>query len=443
MNNKRFPRLLQLIAGMLALAVLLTGCSFVRDVFSDKKKPKKITGATHPTYTEDFDDFADQVFAAFVSFDQVTLHSLVLDEEDFNIEKPESSWGDFSNESEDEDWALIEDLLEVLKEYDYDDLSRGQKITYDTLMKFLEGELALKDAPDFYDPLNALQGNHLFLAFNLDTYQIDDQDDLDTYMTLVKDIKPYVESICDYEERRSEDGLFMKKDYAVRVMEDISDILDSDCADFISGFEDRVDGFDFLSDDEKEEYKEKNRENVEEYVIPSYELLYDTVTDLKETGEDGYGLARYEGGKEYYARQIQMETGTSMTVDEVFEKIEKVAIESHDELFAIVEDVDYDLLDSSFAAYSDPDDVIENNLLQMSGRFPEISGAKDKGKLYVIEKMPDSIARFAAGMYLLPQVDDPWDNVFYINEGYAEGLDMYEVVLMSVFPDTCTRRSGF
>lgn len=432
MLNKRFPHLIQLLAGALAVAVLVTGCSFVRDGFTDKKDPKQITGATHPTYTEDFDDFADQVFAALVSFDQVTLHSMVLDEEKFDIEEAQSSWGDFSNESEEEDWALLEDLIEVLEEYDYDELSRGQKITYDTLMKFLEGEVALKDAPDFYDPLNSLRGNHLFLAFNLDTYQIDDQDDLDMYMTLVKDIKPYVESICEYEERRSEDGLFMKKEYAIRVMEDISDMLDSEGTDFISGFEDRVDGFDFLSDEEREEYKEKNREYVDEYVMPAYQLLYDTVEDLKETGEDGYGLARFEGGKEYYARQIQMETGTMMTVDEVFEKIEKVALESHEELFEIAPEVDYDLLDSSFESYSSPDDVIENNLLQMSGRFPEIPDAKDD--LYVIDEMPDSIARFAAGMYLLPQVDDPWDNVFYINDGYSDGLDMYEVVSHECIP---------
>lgn len=432
MLNKRFPHLIQLLAGALAVAVLVTGCSFVRDGFTDKKDPKQITGATHPTYTEDFDDFADQVFAALVSFDQVTLHSMVLDEEKFDIEEAQSSWGDFSNESEEEDWALLEDLIEVLEEYDYDELSRGQKITYDTLMKFLEGEVALKDAPDFYDPLNSLRGNHLFLAFNLDTYQIDDQDDLDMYMTLVKDIKPYVESICEYEERRSEDGLFMKKEYAIRVMEDISDMLDSEGTDFISGFEDRVDGFDFLSDEEREEYKEKNREYVDEYVMPAYQLLYNTVEDLKETGEDGYGLARFEGGKEYYARQIQMETGTMMTVDEVFEKIEKVALESHEELFEIAPEVDYDLLDSSFESYSSPDDVIENNLLHMSGRFPEIPDAKDD--LYVIDEMPDSIARFAAGMYLLPQVDDPWDNVFYINDGYSDGLDMYEVVSHECIP---------
>ncbi|MBN1891461.1 MAG: DUF885 domain-containing protein [Clostridiales bacterium] len=432
MHSKRFPHLIQLLAGALAVAVLVSGCSFVRDGFTDKKKPKQITGATHPTYTADFNDFADQVFAALVSFDQVTLHSMVLDEEKFDIEEAQSSWGDFSNEAEEEDWALLEDLIEVLEEYDYDELSRGQKITYDTLMKFLEGEVALKDAPDFYDPLNSLRGNHLFLAFNLDTYQIDDQDDLDMYMMLVKDIKPYVESICEYEKRRSEDGLFMKKDYAIRVMEDISDMLDSEGTDFISGFEDRVDGFDFLSDEEREEYKEKNREYVDEYVMPAYQLLYDTVEDLKETGEDGYGLARFEGGKEYYARQIQMETGTMMTVDEVFEKIEKVALESHEELFEIAPEVDYDLLDSSFESYSSPDDIIENNLLQMSGRFPEIPDAKDD--LYVIDEMPDSIARFAAGMYLLPQVDDPWDNVFYINDGYSDGLDMYEVVSHECIP---------
>ncbi|MBN1891568.1 MAG: DUF885 domain-containing protein [Clostridiales bacterium] len=432
MDRTRFSRFFRVLSCLLALTLLLTGCSFIRDVVSEEQKTKKITGMTQAINAYDFDEFADQVFAALVSFDQVTLHSILLDEKKFDIETPESYWGDFSDEAEEEDWEMIEGVLEVLKDFDYDELNRGQRITYDMLMTFLEGELSVRDCPDFYDPLNPLRGNHLFFAFNLDTYQIDDQDDLDMYMELVKAIEPYVESMCEYENRRAEDGLFMRDEYADTVLDDCNAVIDSGAEDFISGFEQRIEEFDWLSDEEREEYKETNREYVEEYVIPAYERICETIEDLKGSGEDGYGLARYDGGKEYYARKIRMETGTDMSVEETFEKIEIAAKESFAELFEIYNQVDYTLLESAFANYTTPEDIIENNLDKMEGRFPEIPDAEED--LYVIREMPESIARFAAGMYLLPQIDDPWDNVFYINEGYSVGLDQYEVVSHECIP---------
>ena len=432
MSQKLSSGVLKLLAGVIAGAILLTGCTYLRNAIDETKKTKKISGYVEPVYEADFNEFADQVFAAFVSTDQVSLQGMVLDAKKFGIKEAQSSWGDFSSEAEEEDWAYLEALIEVLEEYEYDDLSRGQKITYDMLMRFLEGELSVKDCPDFYDPLNPYQGNHLFLAYNLDTYQIVDKDDLDMYITLVKDIEPYVESLCEYERRREEDGLFMLDDYADMVLEDCNNTIDSGAEEFISGFEERVSEFDWLEDTEKQEYMDKNREYVEKYVIPAYELICETIEDLKGSGEDGYGLARFDGGKEYYARKVQKVTGTDMTVDETFQKIEKVALEANATMEDLIMQVNYDLLSDAFMSYTTPELIIENNLKMMNGRFPEIPDAPDE--LYVVKEMPESIARFAAGMYNLPQIDDPWSNVFFLNSDYTEGLDFYEVVSHECIP---------
>lgn len=436
MNSKRFSRIIRLISAVTILAFLLTGCFTVRLPFLDKKETvKETTEETEritPEYTENFDDFADEVFAAFVSMDQITLRSMVLDENKFGIEKALSSWGDFSEETSEEEWALIEQIYENLLEYDYDELSRGQRITYDMLKLFLGGELALKDGPDFYDPLNPYLGWHLYLAFNLDTYQIRDKDDLDVYMTLVKDIKPFVESMCDYVIKRSEAGMFMCDDHANTVIEDCESVIDSNGQDFIGGFEDRLEDFDFLSSKEKQEYAKNNKENVERYVIPSYELIVKTVKDRMGSGEEGFGLARYDGGKEYYERILERKTGTSMSVDALFEMLEETAVTNKEMYFQSSIMVDYTLLNDAFSAYDAPEKVIENNLREMKGRFPEIPDAPDD--FYVVEKMPDSFARFAAGMYLMPQVDEPWENTFYLNESYTEGMDLYEVTSHECVP---------
>ena len=58
----------------------------------------------------------------------------------------------FSEVTEKEEWEYIEDLVDIQDLYDYDDLTRGQRITLDMLRGFLVGTLSLKDCPDFYDP---------------------------------------------------------------------------------------------------------------------------------------------------------------------------------------------------------------------------------------------------------------------------------------------------
>lgn len=432
MNVKRFNALMKGIACIVITALMISGCSFFQEIIGTEKKASMGKGATYPQYEADFDEFADAVFAGLVSMDQLTLRSMVLDEEKFGIQEAQSSWGDFSEDTEKEEWEYIEDLVDILDEYDYDDLTRGQRITLDMLRGFLVGTLSLKDCPDFYDPLNPYRGNHQFFAYSLDTYQIEDKDDLDMYIELVKDIEAYVEGMCEYERKRADDGLFMRDDYADMVIEDCNEIIDNDAEDFLSGFEQRIEEFDWLDEEERDEYIKKNREYVKDHVIPAYRLIVDTLEDLKGKGKDGYGLARYDGSKEYYAEIVRSETGTSMSVDEVFEMLEEEALKSSGEMMAVISSVDYDLLTDSFSVYTSPKAIIDNNIEKMEGLFPDLPDAPDE--LYTVKEMPKSIARFAAGMYNLPQVDDPWDNVFYISDNSSEGLDLYEVVSHECIP---------
>lgn len=420
MNRNRLGAAFRAVILMIVLSMLIGGCGI--------KSIRKSGGG----YSKDFNEFSNEVFAALVSTDEITLHSLLLDEEEYGIEGADSSWGSYSAESYESEYAMLETISVHLKTFEYDTLSSGQKATYDLLNTFLTGELGVRDEYLLYEPLNPMLGDHLFLAFYLDTYQIDNSEDLEMYFVLVKDIEAYVESICEFERAKSEAGLFMLDSYAETVIEDCEEIIDAGAEDFISGFEARVDRMDFLSDEEITEYKEKNEQYVSDYVIPAYENICDTLSDLLGTGIEGTGLCRYDGGKEYYTRQLQMTTGTSMTTEELFSLLEENAILWQGEFEAVSEDVDYLLLSSVFESYTSPELVIENNLEQMSGLFPELSNMPDE--FYEIEEMPASIAEFAAGMYLLPQVDDVWHNTFYINEASAFGLDLYNTTSHECVP---------
>lgn len=412
-------RTVRAVIVMIVLSMLIGGCGI-----------KSIRRSN--SFSKDFNEFSSEVFASLVRTDEVTLHGLLLDREEYGIDVADSSWGSYSAEAFQAQYELLTKIKTHLETFDYESLSGGQKVTYDLLSTFLTGELNVKENYLLYEPMNPMLGDHLFLAFNLDTYQIDNKEDLEKYFVLVKDIGPYVESICEFEREKSAAGLFMLDAYAEEVIESCEDIIDSDAQDFKTGFEARVDNMDFLSEAEKTEYKDKNEQYVSDYVIPAYQNIVDTLSALLGTGVEGTGLSRFEGGKEYYARRLQMTTGTDKTPDELFALLEGKAILWQDELEEASEDVDYLLLYSAFDPYTSPDLVIDNNLEQMTSLFPQLSDMPDV--FYTVEKMPQSLANFAAGTYLMPQVDDIWHNTFYINENSGIGMSLYNTTSHECVP---------
>lgn len=428
MRRNREYLSIKIFSLLTVVMLLVSGCNMqsIQKTKSMRVVPKV------DTYSTDFNGFANEVFSIFVSGSEIDLHSFLLDPEAYGIDTAASSWGDMSPEQMEEGFESLILLINHLETFDYENLNNGQKITYDMLMTYLEGDLAVKDLYLLSEPLGPMSGEHRFLAFSLDTYQIDNEEDLEMYLTLVKDIEIYVESICLFEKAKSEAGFFMKDEYAEMVIDDCEEMIDSGAEDFFTGFAETLEGIDWLTDEEKEEYKDRNRKYIEDYVIPAYQNIVDSMTDLLGTGEDGIGLARYEGGKDYYTQKARATTGTDMTVDEMFALLEQNAGKWLVEYEASLEDIDYTLLYSAFSDYETPESVIENNLIQMEGLFPEIPDRPDD--FYLQKEMPASVADFASGMFLMPQLDEPWENKFYLNDTITDAMTLYEVTSHECVP---------
>ena len=64
---------------------------------------------------------------------------------------------------------------------------------------------------------------------------------------------------------------------------------------------------------------EGNAKAVKEQVIPAYEMVIDTLTQLKGTGTNEGGLANYDHGAQYYSLLAQSATGTSWSVEDMID----------------------------------------------------------------------------------------------------------------------------
>ncbi len=423
---------IRLICFVVILTVFSVGCQPESVVVEVTKPTIPIAAYIEPEVPPDFDDFAENVFVELVSLEQSLLDTLLREPEAYGIKVAETNWGNYSKEATEKGWVYLESVVGELERFDYGTLSRGQKITYDQLKTYIDRELSMKEFSHFYDPLSPYDGEHLYFENTLIEHRMKNASDMDAYLLLLVGLEPFVKSLCEYEYARAEKGLFMNEECAEMVLDDCNYVINTEGEKYISIFTDKLSELEGVSDSDKEIYEKTNLKYVKQYVVPSFQLIYDTITDLKGSGTEGIGLTRYEGGKEYYTYLAQKRSGSSMTVDEMFQALEDVLIQNEEEIFRLIMDVDMDRIEEPFEKFETANSVIRNNLLSMSEYFPELYDSPKE--YYTVNFLSENYDEDVLGFYCIPQIDNPWDNTIYIAQDAATGYYLYQTTSHETIP---------
>ena len=88
-------------------------------------------------------------------------------------------------------------------------------------------------------------------------------------------------------------------------------LIDADHSFMAETFSSRLDEMGGLSDQEKADYKAKNKKAIDEHFVPAYERLISGLESLKGTGSNDKGLYYYPEGRKYYEYLVNASTGTS------------------------------------------------------------------------------------------------------------------------------------
>lgn len=432
MRRMQFYMLLRRIGIFIALAMIITGCKPEAVTIESTVPMKAIAVYIEPEEAPTFDDFAEKVFVKLVSSKKRTLDTLLRDPEAYGIKATETPWGDYTPEAIEEKWTYLDSVSKELKKFDYTSLTRGQKITYDQLKTYIDLELSMRDYSYFYDPLSPYDGEYLYFKNALIEHRMKTAEDAQAYLELLQGIKPFVEKICAYEKERAQKGLFMNEESAQLVLDNCNYYINSDGRDFISVFKDKLPEVEGISEDEKAELEKTNRKYVKDYVIPAYQKIYDTISKLRGSGTEGFGLPRYEGGKEYYAYLAQKRSGSSMTVDEMFAAMEEILLQNQEEIFDMIYDFDADHFEEKFFTFDTASSVIRNNLLKMSEYFPELYDSPKE--YYEVKYLPEDYGADIFGSYSIPQIDNPWDNTIHIAHEASIGYYFYQTMSHETIP---------
>lgn len=428
-THMKLKKCTQLSFSFLLTCSLLAGCS---SPSMDISGSGTEIGAGYDNRTADgFDSFLNDLFCTELADNTINLHFTLTDPESFGITDAAISLGDLSDQSISETNANLENTLSALEKFDYDSLDTGRRLTYDVLSAYLKLQLSVADLTYYDELLRPSTGIQAQLPVLYEEYRFYDKEDVEDYLALLALTDDYFEQIIAYEQKKAAEGLFMSDFACDTVISQCEDLIaDQENHYLLQTFDRRVDELTDLTDEERSDYKARNKAVLTESFFPAYRSLADAMTALLGSGTNDMGLCYLADGKEYYQYLVAHNTGCYLDIKEIQSMIENKRIYDLAEITAlaqenpaIMEPVTLDAMDSQAVL----------SLLQerMSEHFPAAPDASYTVS-YIDECMEDYMA---PAFYITAPIDNYSSNSIYINASTdPTGMTFFTTLAHEGFP---------
>jgi len=378
---------------------------------------------------EDFDAFLMDEFVETMESDYLTLHYAIRNYESMGIEKPEANIGvvddDYDQAVED-----LQETLDKLESFDYNSLSVTQQHDYDAVKFHLENMIALNKYPlfDFYfDPGEGIIDN---LITNLTEFVFYEKSDFEDYLDIVESVPGYVEDALELTKKQAKEGYFLNEVALDSSLDAIDKFVEKTTENpLIVIFEENVDAFEGLSDAERKEYKQRNKELILNEYIPSYEHAGEVLESLRGSRAYGDAVCDLPDGKEYYAAFARYKSSTDASVEELVQICEDSIDITIGELYTVFrkyKNVD----EEEYMDEMEPEEILsflQNHL----DDYPEGPEVTFKASYLDPSIANDSIVAY----YMEPPLDDLKNNVIKINgDNVNDTNEMYTTLAHEGFP---------
>lgn len=425
----------------ISLAVGLSACGETqgeRRHLNDKNDTTENTERAQESFSEDalkeqqeFEQYLDDYFKDVVTDDTLTYNYTIRDGVDYGLEEPEVTLGDPGMTAEEigQDKEEFEGWVKKLDAIDRSCLTEDQKLTYDVLDEYFEVSAGIFDNVYLYEPFSPMRGLQANIATNFTDYRFDDKGDVERYIELLGQIPDYFAEYLDFEQEKSEKGYFMSDAVCDKVISQCKDfVADKENHFMVTTFNDNIDALDFLTDEEKAEYKEANKQAVVNSLLPAFENVAAVLSGLKGTGTNDGGICNYDGGKEYYEYLLKNFAGTAKSPEEVIDmldtELQKLMVSLYQyylgnqaayEYFAANYDSIFAETDQMTAS-----EMVDKMMETASEHYPDAGTINYKAE--VLDKNLETIMDDVLAYYMAPAIDDPDNNLIRVNGLHTDGM---------------------
>ena len=433
---------------LLFVALLLCSCANKKKVPSDAEHDgktyiqllrdyiPKTKNVGNTTDDKKFDEFLDKVFVESMESDFMTMHFNVIDYKAYGIEKPPVDLGELKYEFDEENFQYMLDQLKELQSFDYDKLSYRQQYDYEALEYSLYETLASMCYYRFAFPLCSGSNIAENMITNFSDYTFYDKESLDDYMECLKDVDRYFDDVLAYTEAQAKDGLPLIDAWIDHTVDACMGTLNkTEDNEYIVSFDKRVDQLDFLSEEEKQKYKEENRQIVLDEVLPSYQKVNDAVEKYRGKAKiNNYAL--YKLDKDYAELVYILKGSNNQSIDEVFQNLEDNLSDLEAEFMSCVYD------QNSYAAFNElyngggnmqltGKDCLEYLRTNLAAYYPDLGDVE-----YTVEELdPDTAPSTVIAYYWPSPIDNHNQNIIRTNpNNMDEGFESYGTLSHEGFP---------
>lgn len=425
----------------ISLAVGLSACGETqgeRRHLNDKNDTTENTERAQESFSEDalkkqqeFEQYLDDYFKDVVTDDTLTYNYTIKDGTDYGLEEPEVTLGDPGMTAEEigQDKEEFEGWVKKLDAIDRSCLTEDQKLTYDVLDEYFEVSAGIFDNVYLYEPFSPMRGLQANIATNFTDYRFDDKGDVERYIELLGQIPDYFAEYLDFEQEKSEKGYFMSDAVCDKVISQCKDfVADKENHFMVTTFNDNIDALDFLTDEEKAEYKEANKQAVENSLLPAFENVAAVLSGLKGTGTNDGGICNYDGGKEYYEYLLKNFAGTAKSPEEVIDmldtELQKLMVSLYQ--YYLGNQAAYEYFASNYdSMFAETDqmtasEMVDKMMETASEHYPDAGTINYKAE--ALDKNLETIMDDVLAYYMAPAIDDPDNNLIRVNGLHTDGM---------------------
>lgn len=363
----------------------------------------------------DFDALIQQIFRDEVTSDSFTLNYTLKAKENYGITQEKPTLGEYSLKEMKNSLVISENRVATLETYDYEKLTKEQKLIYDTIYLLSKQNLEAADFLEYTECLGPTTGIQTQLPVYFAEYSLRSKNDVDTYLELLNLVPAYFKEILSFEQMKAKKGIFMSETTAQAIIDQCNDFVSKTEQNYlITIFAGKLLSVADMTDTEKSTYEQKNKELVLNAVIPAYKNLAEGLKELIGSSKNQKGLCYLEKGKEYYSYLVKAKTGSDRSIKEIEHILDNKIEELKKKIAKVISDTPnvYYQAQKAEYTYNTPQTAMEHLKKAIQKDFPTLDESIGYELKYVDASLEESMS---PAFYLTPAIDDYKNNVIYIN----------------------------
>ncbi|MDO4332839.1 MAG: DUF885 domain-containing protein [Eubacteriales bacterium] len=398
-----------------------------------------------------FHKMTEDFFSETLRSDALSLHFTLAHPENFDIALTSASLPVYSEASSRRSEQAAQNFFDRLSRINPNRLKEEERYTYDLLYSYLEQEIEGQNFLYYEEPLSPSSGMQSELPLLFAEYTFRNKGDVETYLSLLESVSPYLQGLSDYEAEKAQAGLFMSVADAQNVITQCDEIIDASslsCGSHFlqTTFQIRLEKLcqdQEITEQEKEYYLGENDRILTTIVLPAYAKLGDDLTLLAGKGLYDGGLCEKPDGRDYYAWLVARTTGSTQDTEGIYVLLQRNFQKNFSELKDLIlryreltgNSPDPALLSDNFPL-SDPSDILADLQIKMQNDFPALSGLSSETVNCTIKNVDPALESYTSpAFYMTPPIDDLFQNTICINRAStSEGIELYTTLAHEGYP---------